>query len=343
MSSPLITIAMPVHNVENYIEASLTSALEQDFTFPYEVLVIDDHGTDMSMEKVEKIKRTHSRGDLIRIWKHDKNKGLGPARNTAIEEAKGKYLLFLDSDDTLTPSCLSALYRPIIEKKTDYEIVVGSYQSIDSASGTIIVTKKNKESYISHPNAGVYLFQKGKAPQLSVWNKLYNLNFLRINGIHCLHRIFEDNVFSFKAAIVATNVAVLPQITYNYTVNRQGSIIDTITTKKQGTQESAETCCDIIQNYIKLLEENKHVPCMHDFYFDRMVGCLNRINNSSYTEEQVQYIKQHTTGFLHCIGNPLNLSRWDFRAVYAITRAVGEDFTTFLKIKNFFLRLKQRI
>lgn len=90
----VITIAIPVYNVEKYIEKSLLSALNQDFAFPYEILIIDDCGSDKSMQIVNRILNEHERGRYARIIRHSTNLGLGPARNTAIENASGKYLFF---------------------------------------------------------------------------------------------------------------------------------------------------------------------------------------------------------------------------------------------------------
>lgn len=89
-----ITIGIPVYHVEKYIEKSLKSALNQDFKLPYEIIVVDDRGTDGSMELVKQIVESHERGEIVRIIRHEENKGLGEARNTIIRNAKGKYLFF---------------------------------------------------------------------------------------------------------------------------------------------------------------------------------------------------------------------------------------------------------
>ena len=108
MTDCTITIAFPVYNVAAYVERSLCSALEQTFPLPYEVLVIDDKGSDGSMAIVSRMQQEHPQGSRIRIIEHKQNKGLGEASNTAIDNARGKYLLFLDSDDRLAPDALQA-------------------------------------------------------------------------------------------------------------------------------------------------------------------------------------------------------------------------------------------
>ena len=91
-----VTIGFPVYNVEKYVYKSLESILAQDFD-DYEVIVVDDCGTDRSMETILELKETHSKGNHVRIIKHEQNKGLAEARNTAIKNARSKYIFFLYS------------------------------------------------------------------------------------------------------------------------------------------------------------------------------------------------------------------------------------------------------
>jgi len=101
---PRFTVVIPVYNVEEWIGECLASLIAQDFD-DWEAVVIDDHGTDTSMEQVRQIARSEPR---LHVVDHGENRGLGDARNTGVERARGDYLLFLDSDDVLEPGTLSA-------------------------------------------------------------------------------------------------------------------------------------------------------------------------------------------------------------------------------------------
>ena len=114
-----ITVSIPVYNVEKYIDRCLRSVLDQDFSESYEVLVVDDCGCDRSIEIIESILKEHPKGNLVRIIHHEKNKGLGPSRNTAIDNARGQYIFFLDSDDWVSHDCLSVLYEKATETNAD--------------------------------------------------------------------------------------------------------------------------------------------------------------------------------------------------------------------------------
>ena len=102
----LVSVILPVYNVEKYVENSLRSVIGQ--TYPdIECLIIDDCGTDRSMDVVENV-LAHSNlaGKKIRILRHEKNRGLSAARNTGLDYAEGTYIFFLDSDDSIRPNCI---------------------------------------------------------------------------------------------------------------------------------------------------------------------------------------------------------------------------------------------
>ena len=121
----LITLSMPIYNVEQYIERALLSALNQTYQ-NLEILIVDDLGHDNSMNIVYQLKHTHPRGNCIRIITHKKNLGLGGTRNTAIESAQGKYLYFMDSDDAIVPDCIETLYNIISQEKENELTVLGT-------------------------------------------------------------------------------------------------------------------------------------------------------------------------------------------------------------------------
>ena len=91
MNGPLVSIGIPVYNVEPYIEKCLLSVLNQTYE-NLEILVVDDCGSDNSMQIVSKLQRNTPRGFCLRIITQSKNGGSGEARNAVINQAQGKYL-----------------------------------------------------------------------------------------------------------------------------------------------------------------------------------------------------------------------------------------------------------
>ena len=123
-----ITIGIPIYNKEKYIALTLETALAQTYE-NIEILVLDDCGTDGSMDIVREFQQTHPRGKDIRIVSQPHNMGIGEARNRIIEEAQGKYLFFLDADDTIIPDTIEGLVN--VAKEYDAQVVMASYDKID--------------------------------------------------------------------------------------------------------------------------------------------------------------------------------------------------------------------
>ena len=108
---PRVSIIIPVYNVEPYIEECLHSVYEQTTDTEIECLIVDDKGNDNSIHIAETFVATHNdkAKTKFKIIYRDTNGGLSAARNTGVKAAKGDYLYFLDSDDTIVPQCIDTL------------------------------------------------------------------------------------------------------------------------------------------------------------------------------------------------------------------------------------------
>lgn len=215
-----ITIGIPVYNTQEFIRNSLLSALNQSYK-NIEFLIIDDKGTDKSMDIVHELIRTHTRGKDIRIIAHEKNKGLAEARNTALKEAKGEYIFFLDSDDTISSNCIEILYKNIIDHSVDF--VAASYNKVDEKDKVI--------EYVIYPSIVIkgknkiaeYYFNDLKHENIptTMWNKLYKLSFLQENKIDCIpKRLYEDVIFTFNLILIANSCVIISDLLYNYKIRR---------------------------------------------------------------------------------------------------------------------------
>ncbi len=114
----LISIIIPVYNVEHYVRASLASALAQ--TYPnIEYIIVDDCGTDKSITIIQEILREHKRAKSVTLVHHESNKGVGAARNTGLVNAHGDYVYFMDPDDCLIPDCIALHHKAIVSSDAD--------------------------------------------------------------------------------------------------------------------------------------------------------------------------------------------------------------------------------
>lgn len=123
---PIITVLVPVYNVEKYVELAVKSLLNQTFK-DYEAIFIDDCGTDKSVEIIRNFNDPR-----IKIISNEKNLGATGSRNKGIELARGKYIYFLDSDDAMLPDCLEQLYKVAEASNADMVSSVLSLHAVDS-------------------------------------------------------------------------------------------------------------------------------------------------------------------------------------------------------------------
>ena len=119
-----VSIIIPISNVAPYIKRCLDSVVAQTYQ-DIECILIDDCGTDNSIEIAQQYIDNYQGQIQFRLFHHDKNRGLSEARNTGTQEAEGEWIFFLDSDDTLTSNCLSILLA-LAEKYPDVNFVQGN-------------------------------------------------------------------------------------------------------------------------------------------------------------------------------------------------------------------------
>lgn len=220
MSAPIISLIIPVYNVENYLVKSLSSVESQIFE-NFEAIIIDDGSTDNSPEIIKEFCRRNSNFKYVR----QKNKGPASARNTGLSIAKGSYICFLDSDDYLEPSFLNSLYSNAL--KYDADIVCCNFNFYNP--------KKNlKTANPFHSLSGVYSKTQALRKLLLdvgihyfVWNKLYKKKLFSDNNISFENMYFEDISISPKLFYYAKTVVITDDSLYNYT-SRDTSILHSI-------------------------------------------------------------------------------------------------------------------
>ena len=214
----MVSIIIPIYNVEQYITACLRSVGVQTY-MDYEVILVDDCGTDGSMKIASDYVNFNLNGKRWRIIRHEKNRGLSAARNTGTAVAEGKYVYYLDSDDTITPDCLEKLVAEA--ERTMAEMVAGGVKVVGDDKW--IPKIKQKDLLTGDDCFRAYL--QGKYYMMA-WNKLIRRDFLERNGISFVEGlIHEDCAWSFTVACLASKIAFVHDETYKYLV--RGNSIQT--------------------------------------------------------------------------------------------------------------------
>lgn len=223
----MVSIIVPVYNVEKYIGKALESVIGQTYQ-DLEILIVDDCGNDLSMEIVERqcplIGRQSYRQYLslqnIQILRHNHNRGLSAARNTALEVAKGEWVYFFDSDDILAPDCIETLVK-LAEANPDAEMIVGQYDEFTEGEEYHPARWKQLGGVYGDDVIGAYM--DGKIPT-TAWNKLVRRDFLIKNSLWFEEGlVHEDALWSFQVFCLAHKVVVADAITYHY-LQRPGSL-----------------------------------------------------------------------------------------------------------------------
>ena len=211
-----VTIGIPVYNVEQYIRESLQSALSQ--THPdIEFLICDDCGTDSSLDIIQEIQDIHPRGKDIRVIHQPYNMGVSAARNRIIDEARGRMLYFMDSDDLIEPFTIAKLIEE--QKQNDADIVFGSYDKIEVYNDNYVedIVQYPRSVFLEEEQLAAFAYRKYGGLQASSCNYLVNVELLRNIGLRFIDTDYwEDMAFTNELVTYCRSSVLLPDITYHY-------------------------------------------------------------------------------------------------------------------------------
>lgn len=215
-----VTIGIPVYRSKAYICQTLESALAQSYP-SIEFLIVDDAGNDGSMDIVRNLQAIHQRGMDIRIITHHENQGVSASRNQIIDEAKGDYLYFMDSDDVIAENTISLMMQNM--HQYDAEIVFGSYEKVE-LTGEKIVYQYPSLQLLEKDALASFAYRKYAGIQASACNYLVKTSLLRENHLQFIETDYwEDFVFTFDLVTYISRAVLLPDITYTY-ICREGSL-----------------------------------------------------------------------------------------------------------------------
>ncbi len=200
---PIISIIVPVYNVEEYLPSCLKSIQNQTFT-DFECILINDGSTDESGEICDIICQKDNRFKVI----HQKNKGYQTARNTGLNIANGKYIYFIDSDDYVHCQILETLYKAITESNSSLAMVYGKSVYNHDINDTTYSTKN--EYMILPQNVLIQNLFSNSETDLQyqvVWNKLYSKDLLK--NIRFINTASEDTFFNLEVYLQVDKLALI--------------------------------------------------------------------------------------------------------------------------------------
>ncbi|WP_343243483.1 CDP-glycerol glycerophosphotransferase family protein [Streptomyces sp. SID8499] len=226
MSKPRISVIVPIYQVQSFLPECLDSILEQSFG-DIEVIAVNDCSPDRCGEIVDEYAKAD---DRVRALHLPENVGLGRARNAGMEIARGDYLFFLDSDDTLTPGSLQ-LIADRLAQTSDPDVLIFDYARTFWWGG---VTRNSLASVFQ--SEGPEVFTAKQRPEfltllMVVWNKVYRRDFVEERGFQFPPGYYEDTPWTFPVLMSAGRIAALDHVVVHYRQRRQGNILRTVSRK----------------------------------------------------------------------------------------------------------------
>ncbi len=287
--NPIISVIIPVYNVEKYLRKALESAANQTFN-NYEVIIINDGSTDKSLDIVLEFVKKYKNFYLV----NQKNSGLSKARNIGIEISRGEYIAFLDSDDFIEPDYLETLYNACVKDNAD----------IAYCGHFLYFHKINFKFYMPFTSRTVKL-KKDKALKKLIrditlhyfaWNKLYKKSLFKENNITFSDMYFEDIATTPKLFYYANKVSITSKALYNYT-KRTGSILRSMNVKKINDYIRAYGC---IRNFLEKNNDFEEYSKSFKMFGYRMMLC------NYYSVFRIHILYKNFNGFIKNIKNSNN-------------------------------------
>lgn len=195
LKKPLVSVIVPVYNVEGYLDECLNSIKQQTYKY-LEIIVIEDCSTDSSMMVLQ----AHLADTRFKLIQHKKNSGISAARNTGIEAATGDYLMFVDSDDIIDTRLIATCVN--CAETTNADLVtygftrfsdgLDSTESLDFPNDSVLIPNKVGDEYFSLENFA--------------WLKFIRSNILKTSRIRFLENLYyEDWPFHWHVGLSIKN------------------------------------------------------------------------------------------------------------------------------------------
>ncbi len=274
----MISVIVPVYNVELYLGKCLDSLLAETFT-DLEILVIDDGSTDRSGGICDRYSESDKR---VRVF-HTENRGLSAARNLGLDHARGEYIGFVDSDDWIDPEMYALLLNKAEETGADI-VECGVFRESVHESREICV---NQTLLSGIPAVETLIFGGIKA---QVWNKLWKRTLfdeIRFPEGRC----FEDVATTYKL-ILNANIVGIPQSCYHY-LQRDSSISQNHSSKSLVDYWSAhrERYEDLKDMVGREARDELLKYCAYSVA-RTWAWCIHNGDNTEYTDEMTAFVRK---------------------------------------------------
>lgn len=290
-----VSIIMPVYGVEKFVGKAIESIQQQTFS-DYEFLIVDDGTKDRSGEICDE----YAAGDeRIRVF-HKENGGAPSARNLAIDEAKGKYFYFMDSDDWAEPTMLEDMVR-LADNHRAQLVVTGYfidtyYTDTDYVTQAVAQPSQVFESQREFRENAYRLFDHNLL--YTPWNKLYDGDYIREKGLKFPNTFWDDFPFNLSVVRDVERVVVSDKKYYHFMRARAESETAKYRPDMYDKREEEHQWMVELYRYWGIDDEASR-EFLARRYVERLVGCVENLTNPACTlskrEKQAEIARIITT------------------------------------------------
>ena len=284
--SDLISVIVPIYNVEFYLRRCVDSILKQTYK-NLEIILVDDGSED----SCGTICDAYARNDKRIIVIHKKNGGLSDARNAGLEIIKGKYVTFVDSDDWIEATYVERLYKLLIENNADLSSCC--FYHIDENNCLYNSPATDGKIFIWNRKTALMNMLLGNKLQVSAWGKLFRSLFFTEMGFRFpVGRLFEDIPVTYSILLKANKIIYGNFALYNY-FDRPQSISNMVfTPKRMHSIEHLEMILPEISHQFPDLNEQCAVALFRSAFSIYLIVDEKK-ENSIHKKKVVDIIKKH--------------------------------------------------
>lgn len=239
---PLISIIVPVYNVEAYLAKCVDSILAQTYT-NLEIILVNDGSSDGCGRICDEYAKQDKRIKVI----HKKNGGLSDARNVAIDVTTGEFITFIDSDDYVTDDYIMTLYSLI--EKYECKVSIALYNTFVEGSKPKVVNRVYREDCQTNIKAIEEMFYQEKYDTAS-WAKLYHSSLFATGIRYPKGIVYEDLATTYLLIFQSDKVAFCNRRIYNYLLRRDSIEGSSFSSKKM---DSALKVCELMESHLDIL------------------------------------------------------------------------------------------
>lgn len=298
----MVSIIIPVYNAEKYMKSCLESLIHQTYQH-FELILVDDGSNDASGMICDNYAKNDQR---ITVY-HRENSGVSASRNYGLERAKGKYILFVDADDSIEPNMIEGCIR--LAEDNDAELVICGFRYHMIDENRIVENCLRYDFYGTEEELFEQWFTVLMEKEIlnPPWNKFVRKDLIDSNQIrfHEKYSICEDMAFSIQLLAASKKTIITSQMFYNYNIKSSGTLVFKLHENYfDALSYFYELACDYCG---KFKNNRKQLKRLNHLYMQHIIFFLDQIYAKSLWDKKLKFAKMNEIArnkdFLHAYRN----------------------------------------